>query len=485
MKKLLAVWLLISVLAFGALPATSVWEIRPTSGADTNGGGFVSGASGTDFSQQAAAQQAYTDLIIGATTTQLTSVAHPFGATVVGNFIQITGGAGCTVGIYSVSSESVITATMDRSVGTAASTCSGNMGGALATIGKMNSNATQGNITWVKATGTISVGSSINITYSSSASTNTSTQISGYTTTRGDNGVVTLQASGGVSPMVNIQNNVGGLTFRNFVFDCNSTNSSAVNIQGSNGPNIVENILVKGGCTNATGAITFNNSNHMCIRCTVTGYNASGGNAFLMEQGNGPNICIDCLAVSALVNSAGFKGSQFTCVRCISGNNVGVSSDGFLISANTGAMFICFECVAYKNGRDGFRFAPSSPVILENVISYGNTGVGINDTTGVVPAGGYNLNWNGYGGNTGGNLTNVSAGTNDVTLSVDPFVAGASNNFALNNTVGGGKSLRAAGYPGILANGGTAIGGTGNIDIGALQSAAAAGAGQVGFAIIQ
>src|SRR3990167_5004487 len=84
-----------------ALPATTVWEVR-TDGNDANGGGFVTGGAGTDRSQQAAAQIAYTDLVIGGTTTELTSAAFPFSAAEVGNILNVTGGTGFTTGWYQV-----------------------------------------------------------------------------------------------------------------------------------------------------------------------------------------------------------------------------------------------------------------------------------------------------------------------------------------------------------------------------------------------
>lgn len=64
----------------------------------------------------------YTDLVIGSTATQLTSAAHPFTAAHVGRVLDITGGTGFTVDRYVVLSVAGSTATMDRAVGTAAST---------------------------------------------------------------------------------------------------------------------------------------------------------------------------------------------------------------------------------------------------------------------------------------------------------------------------------------------------------------------------
>jgi hypothetical protein len=68
-----------------ALPVTLQWDVR-TTGVDTSGGAFDPSVSspGTDFSQQSAAQIAYSDLIISATTTNYTSVLNPVTSAVVG-----------------------------------------------------------------------------------------------------------------------------------------------------------------------------------------------------------------------------------------------------------------------------------------------------------------------------------------------------------------------------------------------------------------
>ena len=80
-----------------ALSASGVWEVR-TAGNDTNGGGFKSGASGTDYSQQDAKNTAgnnisTTDAVSDGTTT-ITSATAAFTSAIVGNFIYLTGGTG-------------------------------------------------------------------------------------------------------------------------------------------------------------------------------------------------------------------------------------------------------------------------------------------------------------------------------------------------------------------------------------------------------
>ena len=242
---------------FGALPNTAVWEIRPTVGSDTNGGGFDSTAGGTDMSQfnnknaaactscQSSTANISTTDAIAAGTTTITSITAAFTSAITGNIINLSGGTGSlTSGWYRAAFVSSTSITVDRAVAIGTGITM-NIGGAFSTLGQMNGIAVQSNITWVKASGTISITSGIPINYSSNGSANASTQISGYTSTRGDGGVVTIQQTSGTSnPMVGISG-IGALTFRNFVFDCNSTATTALSIQGTNGSNIAENILAK------------------------------------------------------------------------------------------------------------------------------------------------------------------------------------------------------------------------------------------------
>jgi len=82
-----------------ALASATVWEVR-TAGNDTNGGGFVTGASGSDWSQQDAARTgadvtdiSVTDAVAAGTTT-ITSATANFDTTIVGNIVYFEGGRG-------------------------------------------------------------------------------------------------------------------------------------------------------------------------------------------------------------------------------------------------------------------------------------------------------------------------------------------------------------------------------------------------------
>jgi hypothetical protein len=63
----------------------------------------------------------FTDLVIGATTTQVSSAARPFTDDDVGDVLNVTGGTGFTVGTYTIQSMASGIATLNASVGTTAS----------------------------------------------------------------------------------------------------------------------------------------------------------------------------------------------------------------------------------------------------------------------------------------------------------------------------------------------------------------------------
>jgi hypothetical protein len=438
-----------------AIAATAVWELR-TTGADTNGGGFDPGvvSPGTDFSQQTAAQIAFTDLVIGATTTNLTSVLNPFGSTHVGNFIQITSGTNFTTGIYEIVSVSGVIATMDRSVGTAASTGGhGNLGGCLASPGKVASVAVAGNLIYMKATATYSISTAVVPTNSGSAGS--PIIWIGYTTTRGDNGQVTIQTS---APLTSGLFNLNALSYHNWfnlIFDANAQTNT-----------IGCNAAVFGYVYNCK-AINFKSAGFFTSNASVTFDNcvASGGAGTAGFENT--NVCtfINCRATGNTCTGFLFA---WVCVAitCISDNNTGASSDGFQFGS-VAEMQNMRHCVAYKNGRDGFRLNGSSIVwSVKNCISVMNSGWGFNSTTNYGSALAYLIvvGFNAYYSNTSGQYNQVPAGTSDVTLTGDPFTNGSSNDFSLNSTAGAGAACRAAGFPGVLQSGGT-----GYVDIGALQ----------------
>lgn len=170
-----------------ALSAFIIWECR-TTGASTNGGGFKSGASGTDWSQQDAAQYSVTDGVTAGTTT-ITSATANFGTDVVGNIIYVSGGTGSvTAARYEITGRTnSTTITVDRSTGLTAGTgVTLKIGGAVDSPVTINSAVVAGNIIYIKyhASNKYNLASTWTLTGGTVYQTNQPTVWVGYDTTR-------------------------------------------------------------------------------------------------------------------------------------------------------------------------------------------------------------------------------------------------------------------------------------------------------------
>lgn len=210
-----------------ALDAGIVWEIRTTGNAN-NGAGFKTGASGTDFSQQDAAQYALTGIASsGAGDTFLTASAA---ADMVGNVCKVVSGTNFTVGWYEILSvDAGVSVTVDREVTTGVGSDGViNIGGALAGPTDAFFEAwTDGNDGWIKA-GTYTPGATIDIINSG-----TSAEImtlTGYNATRGD--ITTYDNTN--NPLIAMEANV--FFFNNFWrlknINITTTHASGFNLSG-------------------------------------------------------------------------------------------------------------------------------------------------------------------------------------------------------------------------------------------------------------
>jgi len=115
-----------------AISANTVWEIRTTGTANNvNGGGFVTGASGTDFSQQDAAQYNLTSVTTAAADAILLHASAA--ADMVGNIAHIISGTNFTAGWYEIISVVAgVSITLDRTCTSAAGALGVvNIGGAM------------------------------------------------------------------------------------------------------------------------------------------------------------------------------------------------------------------------------------------------------------------------------------------------------------------------------------------------------------------
>ena len=428
-----------------ALSTNSVWEVR-AAGNDTNGGGFVSGAAGTDYSQQNSKNTVGSDISttdgVGNGTTTFTSATANFGTTIVGNIIYLQGGTGAlAAGWYQVTARASTTSiTLDRAVA-AGTGITVNIGGALASPGMLGGVImSTGNRVWIQA-GTYTVTSATpNISGGCLAPGSLILWIEGYQTVRGDLGTKPIiKADGVITTFVLLTISTNLTRVRNLEFDGNNRTSS----RGITGGAGTYYRIVGRNFTNSAFVGATNTS--MFIECLATGCSTVA--AF-----------VNCMAYSCIATANTFtgfsSGNLFSLSFCISSNNTGATTDGFTTSATTPGSFN--NCVAYGNGRDGFRMANSLSSAI-NCVAENNGGFGFNSTgttNQLVNCAGYN--------NTSGNTTFgagvFSTSFNFITGTVSFFTNAAAGDFS----PAAGSTLRTAGIPGPFPDGLT----TGYLDIG-------------------
>lgn len=439
-----------------SLSASVVWEVRPSSGSSSNGGGFDNSVSspGTDYSQQNAAQITYSDLVIQATNTQLKSSANPFTSAHVGNIIQVTGGTGFTTGFYTVLSVTSNVATMDRAVGTANSTGgTGNLGGALAALSNLftSSSATTiaitGNTVWM--TGTLTVTTATDFAFTNAADLRIS--IRGYGTVRGDGTNATITTSTNSIHLIQLHG-ITGLEFRNITFSSTAgTPGNGIHAFTSNSALVsLQNCLLTGLNIGIDGnfAVDYCIVNLHCIEVEIKSCVAQG----IINSGN-------TYLYGCYLHNNGSDGCQITSTQ-----GAGVYAAGTVFSSNTGAGFhdnasasnrmsILVNCVFYNNTSDGVTINNSAScqnAIIINCIHYNNGGYGQNwqsAASGANPAATMIQRKNAFGSNTSGARNNTAFNeSDDITLTANPFNNASGGDFSLNSTSGGGSSCSGAGW---------------------------------------
>lgn len=430
-----------------AISANTVWEVR-TTGADTNGGGVNSATVVIDYSQQASPQVSVTDAVTAGTTT-ITSATATFTANMVGNLLAISGGTGSIalawyeIVTFTNSTSIVVDRSTGLSVGTGATL---KVGGALASPGAPFISAVGGNYVWVKA-GTYSITSaSTNISGGCvsmpTGTTARSTRLSGYNSSRGDRSTPPLLQASGISTFILVKGIAGG---------------------------VIENISVDGATLTSSQGINIAASGTRCALCKAVNCTNSG---FVGAAGSLGTFCeaTTCSTAAAFLTGnwsyctahdntfTGFStaSSGMTLVRCLSVNNTGATSDGFIASAMVGYA----NCVAYNNGRNGFGITSlTGQISYMNCVAEGNgqsSGTGTGFTASATMDGAFMLNCSAqaagasaFNNKTAGISANIPAlnqvGTITPTASV--FTTPGSNDFSLNTNASAGAALRAAGVP--------------------------------------
>lgn len=398
-----------------ALSAAQVLEIRSATGSDTNGGGFKAGASGTDWSQQDTPQYSVTDGVTAGTTT-ITSATANFGTDVVGNLIYVQGGTGSVVaGWYEITVRNSATSiTVDRSTGLTAGTgVTLHIGGAFATLGAAFAIHIIGNTLWAKGsfspTGTV-------LTLANT------TALFGYTTSRGDNGQIAVDATG-----MTAANNTFAMGASSTIGNVAVSNSKAISILGA-GNSTAFNCKASAGAGAGFSTIT-QVASCEASGCAGAGFTSCGTLCFCFAHG-----------------CTGASGNGFNACSSMSFCVAAANSQTGLINSATEVGFFC--CISYGNGAIGFSgFGAGGPVFV-NCVSYGNTTFG-------YQWGGTSPNLHGYMRNCFAGSNTSGATTNSVTLldgtptnlSAQPFVdPTVTFDFTPNTAAGGGALLRNGGF---------------------------------------
>ena len=418
-----------------------------------------------DYSQSAANRFTYTDLANAAAGLTVSSAATPFGKQMVGNAIVVTSGTNFTAGRYVIASVTGVTATVvgAANITTAAGSAGvGSLGGAIASIGRAGAHMVAANKLFIK-TGTYTLTSASNNVSGGclSLAVNT-TWIEGYDTVRSDLkrfGTTALTrptiVANGVIVTFTVFAGAGSTgAISSLIIDGNLRTSSR-GILGAG--NVIYNVWVK-NCTNG-GVVTSGGPTVYMIRCEVSGCTTQAA-ITLAGSGMLAGCYIHGNTTTGVISTSG----AIAFYNTISAANTGASSDGFQLNG----VCYAFNCVAYGNGRDGFRLN-TAPSTLVNCVAESNTGIGFSTTSSA--GGGFMMATAAYS-NTGGDwvFSSVSVKLMFVTQILGSgsfFTNAAGGDFSLNSTAGAGALLRASGYPGTYPAGLT----VGYVDIGAAQHA--------------
>lgn len=243
-----------------ALAADIVWELRASATAgNVNGGGFKTGASGTDYSQQDAAQYALTGVTsAGAGDTFLTASAA---ANMVGNVCRVVSGTNFTAGWYEIIAVSVgVSVQVDRAVTTGVGAAGViNIGGAMSMNSTLDDDLFEvfipGNTVYIKS-GTYGLGETVSVGTGIGTAA-APINVIGYNATRGDNPTGSsrpLLACAAFSFTFGTFTNISNLILTGTAASvCTvSTGGSALNVKSLNSSTTPARTALSGGVSDCT-----------------------------------------------------------------------------------------------------------------------------------------------------------------------------------------------------------------------------------------
>lgn len=444
--------------AQAALSPQTVWEVR-ANGNNTNGGAFVAGASGTDYSIQDAKNTvgsniSTTDAVANGTTT-ITSATANFTSAIVGNVIYLAGGTGSLeAGRYRVTTfTNSTTIVVDRNVASGTGITM-NIGGAVSSLTEVNSHMVSRNKIFMKADAEYTISSGITMSVAGGITHNQMyNQLEGYSSTRGDGGRPTIRATTSSINMLTLS----GAAWRvaNLILDCDAQ-TSCTGVTANGASTIYQNIKVMDYTTYGFNTFSGNPGKIMFFYNEVTG--GASGSTGIRAQGNGYFI------FNNYVHDISGTGISTTDTSTIMNNIVdtvaGASSDCINAAGNG---IIMVGNTTYNCGRHGISLTQgiNTHLLVRGNIMSNTGGCGLSYTPGAgTPATPW-MDGNGYWSNTGGARCNLDdtgtvnavnskgayTNTLDVVFTGTPFVDAANADFSLNTAGGAGASARSTGTP--------------------------------------
>lgn len=421
-----------------------IFDVRP-GGSDTNGGGYKEGASGTNWSKQDAAQYSVTDGVTNGTAT-ITSATANFGTDVVGNVIYIEGGTGAiTPGWYEITSRTnSTTIVVDRSTGLTTGTgATFKIGGAFASPGRAAAVAAAGNRIYVKD-GTYTITTTTAGPAGPVSITTSGVHIEGYLTTQGDVGARPVIDAGAQTSVTLVSLTGDG------------TGCSYIKADGQSG--------------SGNKGFVGNDGDNRFYQCEAVDCDGSGGIGFTS------GVMLNCKAQNcatgfSIASGTGTQASYCEAEDCTTGFTVATSAaehclayggtTGFNMSSTLASVRYCSAIDATTG------FTTTGRNSISHCVATGcTTGYSIAGTRTVTVINCYS--WNNttsFGG--AGTAFFVNAASNPTTLSGDPWMDSAADDYRPNATAGAGAVLRAAGV-GHFSQ-------TNNVDAGAVQHTDPAG----------
>lgn len=464
-----------------ALPAAAILECR-SGGSNLNSGGFVPGGGGTDRTLSNSAFVTFDGVTITATTSGVTTTILITGYTVVSgdvdNYLRIASGTNFTAGLYRIVSVNTgaNTWTLDRNATTGVGAAMvGRMGGAIASLAQAILDVVGGNTCYFNGTFTQTSSNTWAGDYSNEAAHGVIFQ--GYSATRGDNGQATFTTATNSVDIIQF-GAARRITFRSITFSSTAGTRGNGLYAKTNSPAGIgcENCIFDGLKQAILGDFAVDEQFDVLFlrNCEVKNCTTNG------IVNDGMTVMWDCNVHDntgdgfRCNNANGATRGGFIFTRCIFSTNSGRGINAFQQGSGTpkGNCTTLNECIFYNNTSDGARVDASANqntcMMLENNIFYGNGGFGFNSGNPPGVCLGYA---NAFGSNSSGAYnTTMFTLPGEVTLTGNPFTNAGSGDFSLNSTAGAGAACKAVGFPGILL-----AGGTGYIDIGALQSQASGG----------